>query len=277
MKALILAGGFGTRLRPLTLTMPKCLLPINNRPILSYQLEMLKDFDEVILATNYLEDKIKKYLENKRLSNVCINHEAEPLGTGGAILNARKLLGKEFLVLNGDIISDMDIMGLVGSGLENRTYVIASKKIDDVSRYGLLNIENGRISGFLEKTQQQRRGWINAGIYFLTDSIFDIIPSNKFVSLEREIFPILAKRGLLSACTVDGSWIDIGTREDYLNANFTLSQHNVVVGQNCVIENSLIKRSVILDGSFIKDSKISNSIVGYNKKIEGKKIYGMIV
>nr|HOP09223.1 nucleotidyltransferase family protein [Candidatus Methanofastidiosa archaeon] len=194
MKALILAGGFGTRLRPLTYRIPKCLLPINNKPIIMHQLELLDSFDEIILATNYLEEEIMAFLKERGIENVAINNEPEPLGTAGAVKNAERLLGKEFLVMNGDIITNCNIDDL----LEDGPNAISVSHVEDISRYGtVISDERGRVSEFREKEDNRIPGWINSGLYYLNEDIFDHIPKGRFSSLERELFPFLAKESKL--------------------------------------------------------------------------------
>ncbi len=278
MKALILAGGYGKRLWPLTRSIPKCLLPINNKPIIEYQLELLRDCSEIIIATNYLEDRIRDYLKEHGHDNVRINSEKEPLGTGGAILNARDMLGSEFLVLNGDIISDCDVGKMAAIGKTHDASVIMAHEKDNVSRYGLLEIGKGcRIERFIEKSPTTQGGWINAGVYYFTDKLFSSIPKKGFASLEKDVFPILASEKMLFAYRYKGGWFDVGTREDFINANISLSGSSNVFGNNCRIENSMIRNSVMLDNVQITDSFVSDSIIGSNKNIQDEKIIEKII
>jgi len=278
MKALILAGGYGKRLWPLTRSIPKCLLPINNKPIIEYQLELLRGCSEIIIATNYLEDKIRDYLKEHGHNNVRINSEKEPLGTGGAILNARDMLGDEFLVLNGDIITDCDVGKMAAIGKKHGAFAIMAHKKDNVSRYGLLKIGKGcRIEQFMEKSPITQGGWINAGVYYFTDELFSSIQKKGFTSLEKDVFPNLASEKTLFAYRYKGDWFDVGTREDFINANISLSKSSNVFGDKCHIENSMIRNSVMLDNVHITDSFVSDSIIGPKKDIQNEKIIEKII
>ena len=273
MKALILAGGLGTRLRPLTYKIPKCLLTINNKTILEHQLELLEKFDEVILATNYLENKIKNYLSDINVSNVIINNEPERLGTAGAILNAREILGKEFVVLNGDIITNFNIGSLLDSGPNS----ILVQRVDDISRYGNVIFEGNKVHKFREKADIHSPGWINAGLYYLDRKIFDFIPMGRPVSIEREVFPALSKEGKMKVVMNDCYWHDVGTKDDFINANLSLSGKDCVIGRNCKVTDSIISRSVIMDGCDIEDSSIIDSIIGPNNNISGANVENKIM
>ncbi|HPR42626.1 MAG TPA: NDP-sugar synthase [Candidatus Methanofastidiosa archaeon] len=274
MKALILAGGFGTRLRPLTYRIPKCLLPINNKPIIMHQLELLDSFDEIILATNYLEEEIMAFLKERGIENVAINNEPEPLGTAGAVKNAERLLGKEFLVMNGDIITNCNIDDL----LEDGPNAISVTHVEDISRYGtVISDERGRVSEFREKEDNRIPGWINSGLYYLNEDIFDHIPKGRFSSLERELFPFLAKESKLRAIRNDGYWHDVGTKDDFINTNISLAGTDSVIGDGCSIKGSEIERSVIMDNCVIENSRIRNSIIGPNNRLMNISVENDIV
>ncbi|MBN1786759.1 MAG: NTP transferase domain-containing protein, partial [Candidatus Methanofastidiosa archaeon] len=245
MKAIILAGGFGTRLRPLTYNIPKCLLTIDNTTILEHQIRLLRSFDEIILATNYLEDKIRAHLKRAGVKNVIINNEPEPLGTAGAVLNAKDLLDDEFFVMNGDIVTDCRVEDL----MTEKENAILVHRVSDISRYGNVAFgEDGTVMEFREKEEKHLPGWINAGLYRLKSDIFGMIPSGRAVSLEREIFPILAREGRMDAVRNTGYWYDVGTRDDFINANLSMAKRNYVLGRGSSVLDSTIKRSVIMDG-----------------------------
>ena len=274
MKALILAGGFGTRLRPITFNIPKCLLKVNNKTILEHQLDLLSSFDDIILATNYLEDKIWDFLRKRNIDHVSINNEPEPLGTGGAIRNAEELLGKEFLVMNGDLITNCNIDKIIAKG----TNTILLHEVDDVSRFGKAIFDNnGLITDFKEKEDVHIPGWINAGLCYLNNDIFKYIPKDKFVSLEREVFPILVREKNLKMVKNDGYWYDVGTKDDFIKTNLALANSDKVIGINCNIKNSMLFNSVIMDGCTIEDSTIKDSIIGPNNKISNMKINNEII
>lgn len=228
MKAVILAGGFGTRLRPLSCTRPKLLFPICNKPLLDWTLERLANsgVKEVVLAVNYMAEAfIQRYGDSTRGMRLFYPMEEKPLGTGGPIKNAEKLIGRKdpFLVLNGDILTDFDYSKIMKKHIEKgATATIALYRVEYPSRYGVAELtEKNRVVRFVEKPAREKApsNLANAGIYVLDPRIFDYIPSGRPVSMEREVFPKLADDGKLYGYDFEGLWIDIGKSEDYLKAN----------------------------------------------------------
>jgi mannose-1-phosphate guanylyltransferase len=230
MKALILAGGFGTRLRPLSCTRPKTLFPIVNKPLLQWIFERLaKDnITEAILAVNL---QTEFYIKRQRIPKsglrikYSIDPPKKPLGTAGPIKKAEKLIGhtEPFLVLNGDIFAELSYKEMIKSHKEKKAVAtIALCNVEDPSRYGVAEMEaNGRIKRFIEKPPKGTAptNLINAGIYVLSPSVFQYIPKGKTVSMERDVFPRLAENGELYGHVVQGLWIDIGKPEEYLQTN----------------------------------------------------------
>jgi len=238
LKAIVLAGGFGTRLRPLSCTRPKLLFPIGNKPTLDWTIEKLakSGTHEVILAVNYMADFFVQYYKSKQKPKISFSKDTvisnkstifpRPLGTGGPIKNAESLIGRKepFLVLNGDILTNIDYAELMKRHRANKkaTATIALYKVEDPSRYGVAELaQDNHVIRFVEKPSREKApsNLINAGIYVLEPEIFDYIPSGKRVSIEREVFPKLAEEGKLCGYTFEGLWIDIGKPEDYLRAN----------------------------------------------------------
>lgn len=227
---MILAGGFGTRLRPLSCTRPKTLFPIVNRPLLQWIFERLakNDIKEAILAVNlqtefYIKRQhIPKYGLRVKYS---VDPPKTPLGTGGPIKKAEKLIGQAepFLVVNGDIFTDLSYKALIESHRKrNAVATIALCEAEDPSRYGVAEMaEDNRITRFIEKPPKGTApsNLINAGVYVLSPSVFKYIPEGKTISMEREIFPILVKEGTLYGHIVNDIWIDIGKPEEYLQTN----------------------------------------------------------
>jgi mannose-1-phosphate guanylyltransferase len=226
---LILAGGFGTRLRPLSCTRPKTLFPIVNKPLLQWIFERLSknNIQEAILAVNGLtafyikQQRIPKHGLNVKYS---IDPPKTPLGTGGPVKNAEKLLGhsEPFLVLNGDIFADLNYTEIIEAHRKNKALAtIALCEVEDPTRYGVAELaENCRIKKFIEKPAKGTAptNLINAGIYVLNPEIFSYIPKGK-VSMEREIFPKLVEEGELYGHVFQSLWMDIGKPEEYLQAN----------------------------------------------------------
>ena len=233
LKAVILAGGFATRLRPLSCTRPKTLFPILNKPLLQWIFERLAKhkITEAILAVNHQTEIM---IKNQKIPNygVKIKYSRDPprkpLGTGGPIKKAEKLVGykEPFLVLNGDIFADVDYTEIVNAHKEKDALAtIALCKVKDPSRYGVAELtENNRIKRFIEKPPRGTAptNLINAGVYVFSPKIFERLPRGRAFSMEREIFPKLAEKGELYGWIFDGLWSDIGKPEDFLEINKVL-------------------------------------------------------
>jgi mannose-1-phosphate guanylyltransferase len=233
LKALILAGGFGTRLRPLSCTRPKALFPIVNKPLLQWTFERLakNNITEVILAVSHqTEILIKQHKIPKRELHVSYSRDPlkKPLGTGGPIKKAEKLVDRDepFLVLNGDIFADVDYKEILKIHEKNDAVAtIALHSVKDPSRYGVAEItKKNCIKRFIEKPPPESAptNLINAGVYVLSPKIFKYIPENRAVSMEREVFTKLVKESRLYGYVFDGLWIDIGEPKDYLEINRNL-------------------------------------------------------
>jgi NDP-sugar pyrophosphorylase family protein len=179
-------------------------------------------------------------------------------------------------VLNGDIICDADLPMLSDVGKENDGCAILAKDVDDASRYGLVRMEGERITSFEEK-KRDVAGTINAGIYYLTSDIFPYFPKKSFVSIEHDVFPTLVRDEKLFSSTYGGPWHDIGTREDYINANLSLSGSENVIGSGCMIVDSTIHHSVILGGCHIQDCTIKDSVIGPHVTLKEREIEKEIV
>ena len=255
---MILAGGFGTRLRPLSCTRPKILLPIVNKPLLQWTFERLakNNIKEVRLAVNYqTEVAIKQHRIPRCGLHVTYSRDPlrKPLGTGGPIKKAEKFIGHNapFLVLNGDVFADVNYTEILKTHEENDAVAtIALHRVEDPSRYGVAELAaDNRIKRFIEKPPvgTAPTNLINAGAYVLSPKIFKYIPEGRAVSIEYEIFPKLAEEGGLYGCVFDGLWMDIGKPEDYLEVNKTLIT-SIANQQKCKIENDTeIKKPVAFD------------------------------
>src|SRR5436305_443968 len=226
MKAIVLAGGEGTRLRPLTWTTPKPLLPIVNRPFLEHQLSWLAGHGvtEVVLALGCQPAAFAgRSVAHLRFQGAA---EPEPLGTAGAIRFAAEVGGvtSRFLVCNGDVLTDLDVSALLRFHEEREAEAtIALTQVDDPSAFGVVPTDDeGRVLRFVEKPPpgEAPTNWINAGTYVLEPSVLDDIPTGRAVSIERETFPgLLARGGRLFALPSPAYWLDIGTPAKYLEAN----------------------------------------------------------
>jgi mannose-1-phosphate guanylyltransferase len=300
LKALILIGGFGTRLRPLTCTRPKALFPIVNKPLLQWTFEKLAEngVTEVILAVNKLTEFHIKQQQLSRCGlkvKFSLDPPKMPLGTAGPVKKAEKLLGHEepFLVLNGDLITEISYNQLLKAHAQGKAVAtIALHESKDPSRYGTAELAEGnRIKRFVEKPPKgtEPSKLINAGVYVLSPKIFDYIPGGRSVSMEREVFPRLAEENALYGHKVGGLWIDIGKPEEYLQTNKLMLQmlqtcpdkprkdqkfmckNPVAIGKGVTIgENSVIGPCAILGNNVTvgRNVQIQNSVIFEDAKID---------
>ncbi len=241
MKALILIGGLGTRLRPLTCSTPKPLLPIVNKPFLEYQIDLLKKhgISDIILCISYLSHTFENYFGDGKKWGVKIQyvHEKDPLGTGGAIRNAIHMVEDQLLVLNGDILTDIDVTQFINCHKKNKASVtIALARVKDPTAYGLVMVDKtGRIENFLEKPSwdEVTCNTINAGIYVLSKDAINQIPEGINYSVERGLFPtLLAKRKRVYGFSKPSYWMDIGAIDKYLQAHTDVMTHQIKVNIN---------------------------------------------
>jgi NDP-sugar pyrophosphorylase family protein len=229
MKAILLAGGKGTRLRPLTLHTPKPVVPIFDRPFLHYQIDLLRqvpEIDEVILSLNYQPRRIEEVFGDGAGTGVKIRYvvEPSPLGTGGAIRYAAQGIADTLVVFNGDVMTSVDVNAVVQlHRRRDAKATIVLTPVDNPAAYGLVETESdGRIRRFLEKPNPDEItcDTINAGIYVLEPDTFDRIPRDVSYSIERAYFPSLIERQETFLAYVDrGYWIDIGTPEKYVQVH----------------------------------------------------------
>ena len=306
MKAIILIGGEATRLRPLTCNIPKAMVPVLNTPFLEHVIGHLSQHQvkEIILALSHSQEFIQSYFGDGSQFGVRLNYTIEdtPLGTAGAVKNAEKYLDETFLVLNGDIFTDLDITAMIQLHRDRKAEVtIALTPVDDPTSYGLVETNaQSRITRFLEKPKPSEitTNLINAGTYILEADVLTHIPPQVNFSFERELFPLLLGRGeLVFAYPSPAYWIDIGTPEKYLQLHRDLlsgksSRHTppterlvgkqsqihptarikgpVVIGDNCTIGQQ-VKLSgpvVIGSGGTIQSGAIiEDSVIWHNVEI----------
>lgn len=220
MKAVILAGGIGTRMRPLTYVVPKAMLPIGGRPLLEHTIRYLREYGitEVVVCVAYLKNHIIDYFKDGKDLGTKIQYaEADmPLGTAGQLKTAQKYISKNFLAMNGDIITSLNIRRLVDFHEKaNGIGTIALKKFEVPVPYGYVEVDDiSKIQKFTEKPTLTFSA--NAGIYILEPTVFDYIPQNQVVSLETETFPTLLKNGEeLNGYYEEAYWADVGTITDF--------------------------------------------------------------
>jgi NDP-sugar pyrophosphorylase family protein len=288
MQALILAGGEGTRLRPLTVYTPKPVVPIVNRPFLFYQIDLLKraDIQDITLALGYQPNRIEDIFGDGQEYGVHIRYvvETTALGTAGAYKNAEEQIRQTTVVFNGDIISDIDLKEIVAYHREKKAAVtIVLTAVDNPEIYGLVETdEDGRVLRFIEKPKPEEitRNTINAGIYLIEPHILNYIPAGEKFSFEYQLFPALLKAGeAVYGVTWRGYWLDIGTPQRYLKANDDLlngrirsfkverKPYSPANGDGEAIR--IDRRSVIDPSCTIKPGvEIVNSVLGPNCFIE---------
>ncbi|MFL5909814.1 MAG: sugar phosphate nucleotidyltransferase [Gaiellaceae bacterium] len=267
MQALVLAGGQGTRLRPLTLDVPKPVVPLAGRPFLSYMLDWLEDHgvDHVVLSCGFLSDGVRGVLGSchgdLRISYV---EEEEPLGTAGPVRLAADtgLLEDHLLVLNGDLLTDIDLTAeLERHERTGARATLALIAVEDTSSYGVVpTTSDGRVEAFLEKSPGPApTNRVNAGCYVLEREVIDSIPSGRAVSFEREIFPSLVGDGLYGF-PVEGYWKDIGTPTRYMEATRDLLSGRIASRlPERDFSGSLVPRCCVVDGAKIGPRSVLGS------------------
>lgn len=235
MKAVILVGGEGTRLRPLTYHLHKTMAPVLNEPFLEHMIYYLKEYgvDDIILALCYLPESIKDYFGDGSKFGVKLTYvlEDSPLGTAGAVKNAEKHLQGTFLVFNGDVFTEIDLGAMLAfHGERGAKATIALTPVEDPSAYGVVETDaQGRVKRFVEKPPRQEAttNLINAGIYILEEEVLKEIPPGTFYMFERHVFPGLLDKGMpVYGYSSDEYWIDMGTPGKYLELHRDLLRNN---------------------------------------------------
>lgn len=302
MQAVLIAGGLGTRLRPLTLTRPKALLPLVNRPMVLHVLERLPaSVDEVLIAANYRTEQLREFFAQQDVGRtVTIVREKRPLGTGGCLKNLEDRLSGTFLAFNGDVISSLAVTDLIAAHRRRGGVgTIALWEVGDPSAFGVVALDGDRITKFVEKPPRAEApsNLVNAGAYVLEPEVLAAIPTGGPASLEVDAFPKLVRKGLYGF-RFAGYWADAGTLENFLRATEILlttqgsevsHRANVlpttkvhkpvavaagatidgeigpvaVLGAGCAVTHARIARSVLFDRVRVgEDAAISGSIVG---------------
>jgi mannose-1-phosphate guanylyltransferase len=237
VQAVILVGGEGTRLRPLTSTVPKPVVPLVDRPFIAYMLEWLgrHGVDDVVMSCGFLATAVRNVLGDGSQYGLRLRfvEEPEPRGTAGALKYAEQLLQERFLMLNGDVLTDLDLTAQIAQHeATGATATLALVPVDDPSVYGLVRLNDDQtVKEFVEKpsADQIDTKLISAGAYVLERTILDRIAPDRNVSIEREIWPQLVGDGLYGF-PADAYWLDIGTPERYLQGTFDILEGNVATG-----------------------------------------------
>jgi mannose-1-phosphate guanylyltransferase len=271
MEAIILAGGFGTRLRPFTFTRSKSLLPIMNQPMISHLIRTLpKQVDTVILAVNYRCDEIEAYFSTHDFGKcIQVNEEPEPLGTGGAVKYADRFIKGRFFVLNADIITSLDPGRMLQ--FHEKKHAVATISlwpVENVSEFGVVDINKDKnITKFVEKPKPEDApsNLINAGAYLLEPQVLNYIEPGHLVSMEKEIFPqIIENTKRFYGYEIKGYWIDVGRISSYIAVHRLLLERQkktMFTGENCTVLGRLAWSCLGNDVRVGRQSTISSSIV----------------
>lgn len=293
MQALILAGGKGTRLRPLTVYTPKPIVPVLNRPFLLYQIEILRraGIKDITLSLNYQPDKIEQVLSDGSEYGVKLRYltEPSPMGTGGAYKYAENEIRETTVVFNGDILTDVDVAEIVRFHQQKKAdATIVLTPVENPSAYGLVETEtDGQVRRFLEKPKAEELNGlttnnINAGIYVLEPGVLDLIPANENVSFEYNVFPDLlaTKKRFFAFVMTANYWRDIGTPESYLRAHRDFLSGNIrhfeiertteaEISHTAIVD----KTSIVAADCIIKpNARVINSVLGAGVHVEEKAV-----
>src|SRR3954465_2145248 len=234
MQAPVLAGGEGTRLRPLTSTVPKPVVPLVDRPFIAFMLDWLRTHgvEDIVISCGHMASGVRNVLGDGSAFGVQLRYveEPTPLGTGGAVKYAESLLADRFFMLNGDVLTDLDLSAqLAQHEKTGATATLALTPVEDPTNYGLVRTDDdGRVTEFVEKpapAQIATRN-ISAGAYVLERSVLDLLEPDQPASIERDVFPQLVNNGLYG-CVSENYWLDIGTPERYLQATFDILEGTV--------------------------------------------------
>lgn len=282
--AVILAGGVGTRLRPLTFTTPKPMIPLVNRPVIDYILDYLAGYGlkDIVITTNYLREQLIEYLSSRRELTISYPEEPSPLGTAGSVKNAE--ITDTMLIIQGDNITDIDIRRVMKFHKAHEGLVtIALLPVPNPSLYGIAELEsNGKIRAFKEKPPLEEcfSNLANTGLYIIEPEAMEYVPEGSAFDFSKHLFPLLVAKNEVYGCVVDGFWADIGGLEGYIEASRWILekkgfecadtaeigdneiQGNVAIGEYAKVETSIIRGpAVIGDHATLIKSKMYTSVI----------------
>jgi mannose-1-phosphate guanylyltransferase len=281
MQAVILVGGEGTRLRPLTSTVPKPVVPLVDRPFISYMLEWLRQhgIDDVIMSCGFLATSVRNVLGDGSGVGVRLRfvEEPDPRGTAGALKFAESMLDERFLMLNGDVLTDIDLTAQIAQ--HERTgakATLALVPVADPTAYGLVHLAaDNSVNDFVEKpsSDQIDTNLISAGAYVLERDVLELVPPDRNVSIEREVWPLLIGNGLYGFAS-ESYWLDIGTPARYLQGTFDIIEGNV---QSAVQERLGSGYLAVADSDAIEGRVIPPAVIERDVKIAPGAHVGSLV
>ncbi len=295
MQAIILAGGMGTRLRPLTYTLPKPMLPVANRPALAHTIEALAKAGchEVIITTNYLADMIVEGLHAMPVPiRVRCVREEQPLGTAGCVKNVIEQLDDEFIIIQGDAVADLNYGELIEfHHAKNADVTIAVMRVQDTREFGVVAIdEERRITRFQEKPRPEEAfsDLANAGFYIVKKRVFDEVPTGEPYDFSRQLFPrLMAEDARFFAYDMQGYWVDIGRIQHYLEGNMHCIRDLAEVSPEARVEEStrLVPPFLIGAGTMIAEDCVigpnvvigNDCIIGAGAQISGSVLYNQVL
>ena len=283
-KAVILAGGYGTRLRPLTFTTPKAMIPLVNKPVIDYIVDYLVGYglNDIIITMHHLREKMINHLTKRKDLNVSFPEEPTPLGTAGSVKNAE--IGDTMLIIQGDNITDMDIRKVLEfHEAHGKLVTIALLPVSNPSLYGVAEIEaNGRIVNFKEKPSPSEcfSNLANTGLYVIEPEAMSHVPKGNAFDFSKDLFPILVPKNEVYGCVIEGFWTDIGSPEGYMEASrWIVKEKGFECADTAEIEGSEIRGDVAI-GEYVvvKDSEIQGpAVIGDYAKIIKSKMRDSIV
>lgn len=310
MKAVILAGGEGSRLRPMTCNLPKPLVPVAGKPVLEYILTLLAEngCEEAVIAVHYRSEKIERHFSSGRFMgiNLRFSHETKPLGTAGCVKKAAEGFNEDFIVISGDAICDFELkMALDYHKKYNAEATIITKRVDDPREYGLIIENGGQITDFSEKPSyiNCRSDLANTGVYILSPAVTELIPENEAYDFAKNVFPdMLNKNMKLMSYEEKGYWCDMGDISAYKKCTGDILNGKLKgyeprewhIGQNCMIDpkalitgktvignsvsigrNAKLRNAVVMDGAFIgENTTLNDCIICADARIEsGAAVY----
>ena len=300
-QAVVMVGGKGTRLRPLTYTRPKPILPVADKPCLGYLIDALArgGIEEIILACGYKSQQFVDTIGDGSDKGITIRYsfEDEPMGTGGAIKLLEGQLDDVFVACNGDVFADLDLKKEIDVHLDNNADItLALTPVPNPWEFGTaVPDETGRIAEFIEKPPKDavKSNLINAGVYIVNKEMIGFIPEGEMYDFSKDLVPKKTEEGYrIWGWNFDGTWMDVGRRTDVIKCNLTVASSlnqregdikgsqlsgTIYLGKDVKVHKSKLKDCVVMEGCIIENSDLVNTVVMPGTKIVGSRISGSII